>query len=827
MALAHAVSISTPLGLACVESRVFERRRMLPFGVMVLLAGKGVGRGLRQRALGDWPDLGRRAVRGSGKLNAAVAPVVESGQNRKTVEIPVTCYQILGVSEIAEKDEIVKAVMELKISEIEDGYTADIVKNRQDILMDVRDKLLFEPIYAGDIKGKVAPKASLRIPWTWLPATLSLLHEVGEGKLALEIGRTALQHADAKPYIHDLLLSMASAECSIAKTCFEKSKVSEGFEALARAQHLLRSEISLVKMPLLSQVEESLKELAPACTLELLGLPSTPKNVEHRQRAILALHELLRQGLNSEASCRVQDWPCFLTHAMNKLMAAEIVDLLSWDTLAIARKNKKSLQSQHQRIMIDFNCFYVAMIAHIAFGFSTRQTEVISKAKTICECLMESEGTNLKFEEAFCSFLLGQGSETAAAENLSQLEIKGASVTRSLESTYPIKENKDKHAVNRALENWLKESVLGVFPDTRDCAPSLTGFFSGPKRILSGGKQKLGNVESVTLSHRSLSHSLSTNQVPEEPLHLNSTRHLGEAVRQLAPANFQNRLNMSKSSGTIKGPSVQVNRNPGQAHLKFWERWLLIGDITGQIGWAAFALCILVGSWKLFLLQSGWNKITYNLQPSQQRLSRSSHVWTMDHTPDLKSNFARKNMFAWYRELLAMFRHHSKRAPDAGSSQNARPDDISSLSAAYSSPANMLHRRQMPLEEAEDLVRQWQDIKAEALGPNHQIQALFDVLAESMLSRWLDLANAAKTSFCFWRFVLLQLSIVRADILSDDLGSEMAEIEVVLEEAAELVDESRSKNPNYYSTYKIHYILRKHDDGSWKFCECAIEEDLG
>ncbi|XP_039126997.1 plastid division protein CDP1, chloroplastic [Dioscorea cayenensis subsp. rotundata] len=826
MALAHAVSISPPLGFACVESNVFERRRTSPPGVMVLLAGKGVDGGLRQRALGDWRDLGRRVVRRSRRLNAAVAPVVESGQNRKTVEIPVTCYQILGVSEKAEKDEIVKAVMELKNSEIEDGYTADIVRIRQDILMDVRDKLLFEPVYAGDIKGNVAPKASLRIPWTWLPAALSLLQEVGEGKIALELGRTALQHADAKPYIHDLLLSMASAECSIAKTCFEKSKVSEGFEALARAQHLLRSEISLVKMPLLSQVEESLKELAPACTLELLGLPCTPKNIEHRQRAILALHELLRQGLNAEASCRVQDWPCFLTHAMNKLMASEIVDLLSWDTLAIARKNKKSLQSQHQRIMIDFNCFYVAMIAHIAFGFSSRQTEMISKAKTICECLMESEGTNLKFEEAFCSFLLGQGSEKEAAEKLSQLEIKGASVTRSLESPYPIKENKDKHAVNRALENWLKESVLGVFPETKNCAPSLTGFFSGPKRILSGGKQKLGNVDSVTLSHRSLPHSLSTNQVPEEPLHLNSTRHLGEAVRQLAPVNLQNRLNMSKSSGTIKGPSVQVNRNPGQAHLKFWEHWSLIGDITVQIGCATFALCILVGSWKLFLLQSGQNKSMNNLHPSQQSLSRSSHIWTMDHTPDLKSNFARKNMFALFGELLAMFRHPSKHASDAVSSPNTRPDDISSLSVAYASPANMLHRRQMPLEEAEALVRQWQDIKAEALGPNHQIQALSDILAESMLSRWHDLANAAKTSLCFWRFVLLQLSIVRADILSDDLGGEIAEIEVVLEEAAELVDESHSKNPNYYSTYKINYILRKHDDGSWKFCECAIEEDV-
>jgi len=32
----------------------------------------------------------------------------------------------------------------------------------------------------------------------------------------------------------------------------------------------------------------------------------------------------------------------------------------------------------------------------------------INKAKGICECLIASEGIDLKFEESFCLFLLGQ-----------------------------------------------------------------------------------------------------------------------------------------------------------------------------------------------------------------------------------------------------------------------------------------------------------------------------------------------------------------------------------------------------------------------------------
>jgi hypothetical protein len=111
--------------------------------------------------------------------------------------------------------------------------------------------------------------------------------------------------------------------------------------------------------------------------LELLGTPHSPENAERRRGAIAALRELLRQGLDLETSCRVQDWPCFLSQALNRLMATEIVDLLPWDDLVLIRKNKKSLESQNQRVVIDFNCFYVVLLAHIALGFSSKQTELV------------------------------------------------------------------------------------------------------------------------------------------------------------------------------------------------------------------------------------------------------------------------------------------------------------------------------------------------------------------------------------------------------------------------------------------------------------------
>ncbi|KAK2655535.1 hypothetical protein Ddye_008587 [Dipteronia dyeriana] len=785
----------------------------------------------------------RRVVSPRRRLSYAIdTRIVENAQTTtsatSTIEIHVTCYQLIGAPDQAEKDEIVKSVMELKRAEIEEGYTMDAIVARQGLLMDVRDKLLFEPEYAGNVREKILPKSSLRIPWSWLPGALCLLQEVGEEKLVLDIGRAALQHPDSMPYIHDFILSMALAECAIAKIGFEKNKVSQGFEALARAQCLLRSKISLGKMPLLSQIEESLEELAPACTLELLGMPHSPENAERRRGAIAALRELLRQGLDVEISSQVQDWPCFLSHAFNRLMATEIVDLLPWDSLAITRKSKKSFESQNQRVVIDFNCFYIALIAHIALGFSSKQTELINKAKTICECLIASEGIDLKFEESFCLFLLGQGTEAGAVEKLQEIELKSNSAVRNATAGKEIRERNDANLstytlcfINSTLtinmvatleEMWVKDAVLAVFPDTRDCSPSLVNFFCGDKKT-SAIKKSLGATQiTSSMSKRPLSTAFASEREDALP-YVNSSRHHGSAVKQLAPTDLQNPLVSSKSSSGSDGSSassVQLKRSLGVQNSNGWESWLAGRNGVERITFVAVLGCIMFFTVKLSSMKSSRMRYASKLTASRQNVETSSLAWTTDSSPNdnVGHSFIKQSGIAsGLKELVAMVKMQFKNPSDAGYSHSPR------LPASLSTSMTAVNRRPMPFEEAEELVKQWQAIKAKALGPSHQIQSLSEALDESMLVQWQALADAAKTKSCYWRFVLLQLTILQADILSDRIAGEMAEIDALLEEAAELVDESQLKNPNYYSAYKIHYVLRRQDDGSWRFCKGDIQ----
>lgn len=713
--------------------------------------------------------------------------------------------QVLGVTEKAEKDEIVKAASELKKSEIEDGYTDEVSNCRQALLVDVRDKLLFEQEYAGSKRANVPPRSSLHIPWSWLPAALCVLQEVGEEKLVLEIGQAALRRADSKPYAHDVLLAMALAECSIAKASFEKSKVSLGFEALARAQYLLRKKPSLEKMSLLEQIEESLEELAPACTLELLSLPRTPENSERRRGAIAALCELLGQGLDVESSCRVHDWPYFLSQAMDKLLATEIVDLLSWDSLATTRRNKKSLESQSQRVVVDFNCFYMAMLAHLAFGFSTRQTELISKAKTICECLVASENTDLKFEESFCSYLLGEESGATVFEKLQQLQSNGSSNLRNY-GLAKKKDSSDKVTVNQSLELWLKDVVLSRFADTRDCPPSLANFFGAPKRILSTSKQKLGATRMVLLSSQMSSSSSQCNRTsgPQNP-RLNSSSHLGEAVKQLAPTTLGGHSSLDRPVNGSSAASVPLKRNSGSHPVRTLESWGLTGEVVGKIAYTAFLGFSLYGTLKLLRFQFGHTKPAATTRESAATLS-------LNEASTSEGSFISNSVRRRFEKLSKMIwlnnRAHSR-----------SEDPVANAVAATVCKENM------SLQEAEALVKQWQDIKSEALGPDYQINMLPEILDSSMLSKWQDLALLAKDQSCYWRFVLLNLSVVRAEILLDEVAAgEVAEIDAVLEEAAELVDDSQPKKPSYYSTYEVKYVLRRQNDSSWKICEAAVQD---
>lgn len=234
-----------------------------------------------------------------------------------------------------------------------------------------------------------------------------------------------------------------------------------------------------------------------------------------------------------------------------------------------------------------------------------------------------------------------------------------------------------------------------------------------------------------TICHRPVaSFPLSERKDFKESLpYASSSQLLGSAVKQLAP-DLQSPLVLGKNSSGSNGSasSGQLNRNPGIHHNRVWEK-LLAQELVGRITFIAVLGCIMFATFKLAGM--GVNKIkrVSKWDSSTQNMETSSLAERTDSSVDNVGPAYLKGSGVTGRleKLLAMVKIQFRNRSDAGNPHVLSP------AASLSSSMTAVYRRLMPMEEAEALVRQWQAIKAEALGPNHQVHSLSDVLDESML----------------------------------------------------------------------------------------------
>ncbi|KAK1390825.1 hypothetical protein POM88_019003 [Heracleum sosnowskyi] len=264
-------------------------------------------------------------------------------------------------------------------------------------------------------------------------------------------------------------------------------------------------------------------------------------------------------------------------------------------------------------------------------------------------------------------------------------------------------------------------------------------YFSGEKKA---GKKQYKRAQPIpsSINLRPLSHSTFNRKTCEQPdSSTNFCQHLGTAVNQLSPPNLQ-------------APSIAVKVNSGNNDS------LLSVQLKKKFG-------VQLGSSRF---TSGW---------AWKNPKTDSVVSTTDSSLHQKRGpaFLKENsIISKLAQILPSQKVQFRSSSEAGALKTSSLDNMNSLKAA-------VYQRPMHMEEAETLVKQWQTIKAEALGPNHQVNNLFELLDEAMLVQWQALTDEAQKRSCFWRFVLLQMSILRADILLDDIGNEMAEIEALLE----------------------------------------------
>lgn len=226
-----------------------------------------------------------------------------------------------------------------------------------------------------------------------------------------------------------------------------------------------------------------------------------------------------------------------------------------------------------------------------------------------------------------------------------------------------------------------------------------------------------------TVNRRPLSTFVASSRkdMDDSPVNVSTSRHLISAVKQ---SNERQGLEILGNNDT-ENKDMSSNRKKRVSNLRHSGHWLNILPGTDAVGQIIFV--VILGSFTFFSFKLVNKNMRIFSGAQTYSINKGSVAWTMDTSSPNKvaPGCIEDNVIAnTVEKLLEMVRKQFKGSKEA---QNMR---TSLLDASLSESSC---RRSMPLEDAEALVRQWQSIKAEALGPGHRVHHLSEILDESML----------------------------------------------------------------------------------------------
>ncbi|VFQ81910.1 unnamed protein product [Cuscuta campestris] len=154
---------------------------------------------------------------------------------------------------------------------------------------------------------------------------------------------------------------------------------------------------------------------------------------------------------------------------------------------------------------------------------------------------------------------------------------------------------------------------------------------------------------------------------------------------------------------------------------------------------------------------------------------------------------------------------------DGGSSRSTMISEVANVEPSIVEISEEVPK--MDARFAESLVRKWQDIKSQALGRDHCLEKLSEILDGQMLRIWTDRGAEIAQHGWFWDYTLQNLTI---DSVTLSMDGRRAVVEATLEESARLTDLAHPEHDDSYNTtYTTRYELSCGNSG-WRIVDGAV-----
>ena len=659
-----------------------------------------------------------------------------------------------------------------------------------------------------------------------LIGALMLLQELGEYEQVLNLGRPYLVNQNGKvaepskqtqlsaeqnAHRPDVVLTVALACLELGREQWQQAHYENAAVSLETGLELLSNEGLFQNVQ--AEIEADLSRLRPYRILELLALP-LEKNAE-RQQGLRLLEEVLvsRGGIDGtgkdESGLNVDDFLRFIQQLRHYLTVAEQHKLFEQES-----KRPSAVAT------------YLAVYALIARGFTQRQPALIRQAKQMLIHLGKRQDVHL--EQSLCALLLGQTQEATRALELSQ----------EYEALAFIRENSiDSPDLLPGLclysETWLQNEVFPHFRDLKNRQASLKEYFADDQ--VQAYLEALPRENQVNQAFReSNPQPQSNNQNIQNTQNTQNTQNKSNSnvvYRQFnnhrqTPPGYAQQTSSNAPAPTKPNNPVTVNETPvSVGPLPTAERFRNNNRVQNG---------------------SARAMTTTGVPPTNGRKRRkqteipSSGV-AVDGTPRSKvarrritpSTSQKRTRFIWlvFGSLSGLLVLWLLVGAAVGLLQNLfspEPMQGEQLSIQLDkAPIEIPSANSQPISNnailtkgtAKVIVENWLSTKASALGENHNIESLDNILVGTALNSWRIVAQQVKSSNRYRTFEH-SVNIESVDTIPNNKNQ--AAIEAIVTEQARFYQNSQiNQARSYNDTVRVRYMVVK-IRGKWLIKDMTV-----
>ncbi|MEH2156355.1 IMS domain-containing protein [Nostoc sp.] len=761
------------------------------------------------------------------------------------MRIPLDYYRILGLPLAASDEQLRQAYSDRIVQLPRREYSQAAISSRKQlieeayvVLSDPKQRSTYDQLYLAHAydpdnlaaaavalenrpestkRGSDTQSLGIEITQEELVGALLILQELGEYELVLKLGRPYLVNKNgatsarkgnnlADEEIHesaehpDVVLTVALACLELGREQWQQGHYENAAISLETGQELLVREGLFASVQ--AEIQADLYKLRPYRILELLALPQ--EKTAERSQGLELLQNLLedRGGIdgtnNDDSGLNIDDFLRFIQQLRNHLTVAE---------------QHKLFEAQSKRPSAVAT--YLAVYALIARGFAQRQPALIRQARQMLIRLGKRQDVHL--EQSLCALLLGQTEEATRVLELSQEYEALAFIREKSQDSPDLLPGLCLYA-----EQWLQHEVFPHFRDLANQQAFLKDYFAN--------QQVQAYLEALPTDAETTNEWAVINpqyfpkpQTNNPPFPNNSTRNSGKFNHSRTPdldlpetpeySNFS--PPMWNSSGSIKSevPAAERTSRGTNQHLNGSAKSVTPGR-----------------NQKRRRRKPTPSAIRERVPDNRPHSRRPRRRRTFANTIEGKTRLVWRvfislvsilvfwvlatTTFGWLKNLF--FPTRSVPVFQLFVQINQPPISIPD---PYSKP----QATDGPLTDAtaEEVIRTWLSTKAEALGPNHEINNLEQILTGSALSQWRLIAQQDRSDNHYRKY---DHSVKVESVEKIELFADRAAVVATVKEATQLYENGQFKNSSNDNLRVRYDLIRQR--GKWRIQSTSVVNQI-